>query len=654
MISPKTVQEVMEMARVEDVVQDYVSLKRRGVNMIGLCPFHNEKTPSFTVSPSKNIYKCFGCGQGGGPVQFLMEHERLSFPEAIKSLAKKYGIEIEEKEATPEQLAEQQKVDSLYLVNQYASEFYQDQLFQTDRGRNIALTYFKERGFRESTIREFGLGYAPNEWKALAEAAVQKGYQEDYLKELGLISEKGYDFFRDRVMFPIYNLSGKVLGFGGRILEKKAKSPKYINSRETEIYNKSKILYGAFQAKNGIRQEDECILVEGYTDVISLHQAGVKNVVASSGTSLTTGQIQLIKRYTQNIKILYDADAAGIKAALRGLDLVLEQDMNVKVVLLPEGEDPDSYVQNVGTSAFKKYLSEQAQDFIFFKTSLLLKESEADPVKKVNLVRSLEESIAKIPDPLKRSLYIKECARKLDVEEQLLVNEINKLVAKTFKKQISQKYQTEDRPSGSKLANDLGVQERAPAEPTRPEPTASGSDEYQERDIIRILIQFGGQIFDKQENLTVAEYLLGNLEDVLDDFEVPLHKEIIDICYQHISNGKVLNTTFFTNHEREKISRLAVDLISQPIEYSENWEKKWDIYLNTQKMPEENFSKDSQHALKRFRLKKIVRKCKENQELINQYGKSGEMEKMMLHMKVQQKLMDIRNELANELGTVVL
>lgn len=655
MILQKSIQEVFETAKIEEVVEEFVRLKRRGVNMIGLCPFHNEKTPSFTVSPSKNIFKCFGCGQGGGPVQFLMEHENLSFPEAIRYLAKKYGIELEETIASPEHLAEQQKLDSYYIINKFAAEFYQQQLFETDRGKNIALPYFKERGFREETIKNFGLGYAPKDWKALLEEAKKQQYNEDFLKELGLVSQKGFDFFRDRVMFPIYNLSGKVIAFGGRILEKKAKAPKYINSPETEIYNKSKILYGAYQAKNAIRKADECILVEGYTDVISLHQAGIENVVASSGTSLTTGQVQMIKRYTPNIKILYDGDPAGVKAALRGLDLVLEEDMNVKVVMLPEGEDPDSHVKNIGASDFKQYLDEQAQDFIFFKAGILMDEGKHDPVKKVALIRSVVESIARIPDPIKRSLYIKECARLVEVEEQLLISELNKVVGQRLRK-IKKERERNQLPPPDQGPDPFTVEKHPSISEKKKieKEEQSTGHEFQERDIIRILIHFGDQLFDKEENITVAAFILSNIEDVIEDFDHQLYQAIATDALKRLSEEQTLDVSYFTNHQDQQIRELAVDLLSTPYEYSENWEKKWDIYLNTQKMPDENFVRDSEHAIKRFRLKKIVRKCIENQEKIKSLGKAGDVQNMMLHMRLQQKLLDIRNELANELGTVVL
>ena len=357
MISEKTIQEVFAMARVDDVIQEYVNLKKRGVNFIGLCPFHDEKTPSFTVSPSKNIYKCFGCGKGGGPVQFLMEHDSLSYPEAIRQLAQRYNIAIEEDEnVDADQVAEQRRLEeSYFIINKFASEFYSKQLLETQNGKAIALSYFKERGFLMTTIEKFELGYSPEESKALTNKALQLQYKEDYLKDLGLTSQKGYDFFRHRVMFPIHNVSGKIVAFAGRTLSTQKSQPKYINSPETPIYNKRKTLYGLHLAKSAVRKVDNCLVVEGYTDVISLVQNGVENVVASSGTAFTREQVLLIKRYTDNVTFLYDGDAAGVKAALRGLDIVLENGMNVSLVLLPEGEDPDSYVQKLGNAAFEDF-----------------------------------------------------------------------------------------------------------------------------------------------------------------------------------------------------------------------------------------------------------------------------------------------------------
>jgi DNA primase len=655
MIKEKTVQEILETAKVEEVVQEFVNLKRRGSNLIGLCPFHSEKTPSFSVSPSKNIYKCFGCGRGGNAVQFLMEHENLTFPEALRYLAKKYGIEIEETEVSQEAIQERQRLDSFYIVNQFAKDFFQDNLFNTDKGRSVGLNYFKERGFREETIRKFGLGFAPDETDALMRKAQTEGYNIDLLKELGLATKYDRDFFRNRVMFAIHNLSGKVIGFGGRILVKDAKAPKYINTPETEVYTKSKVLYGAFFAKNAIRKEDECILVEGYTDVLSLHQAGIENVAASSGTSLTVEQIRLIKRYTPNVKIIYDGDYAGIKAALRGLDLVLEQDLNVKVVLLPQGEDPDSYLQKVGVSAFKEYITQSAQDFIMFKADLLLKDAAHDPVKKSQVIKDIVSSISRIPDPLKRSLYVKECARIVEVDEQILVNETNKIVGEDLRKRQHRKETAvgDVTPGNEELSigEEPSQKDVLLDKPAAPRLTG---DEFQEKDVARILITGGGEIFDKEEGITVAEHVLANIEDVLQDFDNKLYQKVAEETLQLLIEKRKVTPHFFIQHPDSEISRLAIDLVSSPYEYSENWEKMWDITLQTQKKPEENFTKDGDLALKQFKLRKIMRMCEKAKKQIEEYQNAGDFEQAVTYMKVKKKLDDMRNELAAELGAVVL
>lgn len=651
MITNKSVEEIIEAAKVEEIIQDFVSLKRRGANMMGLCPFHNEKTPSFVVSPAKNIYKCFGCGRAGGAVQFLMEHESFTFPEALRYIAKKYGIEIEETQASQEEIAARQHLDSLYLVNQFAQDFFENQLFNTDLGKSIGLSYFKKRGFREETIRKFGLGFTSDQRSGFTDVATKTGYSLESLKKLGLTTQYDRDFFRNRVMFTIHNLSGKPIAFAGRIMAKDTKAPKYINSPETEIYHKSKVLYGANFAKVAIRQQDECILVEGYTDVISLHQAGIENVVAASGTSLTTQQIRLIKRYTPNVKILFDGDFAGLKAALRGIDLILEQDLNVKVVLLPDGEDPDSYLQSVGTAAFKTYLQDAAQDFIFFKTNLLLKQVGNDPVKKTELIKDVVGSISKIPDPIKRSLYIKECARLVSVEEQLLINEINKVVSKQLTKHRASKDRGNlhrvDKQQAQLLSDTL-------EKPVPQQKKSRTGDEFQEKDIVRILVAGGGAIFDKEDNISVAEFIINNIEDVIADFDSQVYQRLAMLAQERLASGKQVTTEFYTQHPEPEIQQIAINLITSPYELSENWEKRYEITLQSQKSPELNFSEDSIQALKRFRLRKIVRMCSKNQEEIKKLTQSGDMEKLMVHMKVQQKLLNIRNDLAKELGTVVL
>ena len=654
MISEKSIQQVFEVAKTEEVIRDFVSLKRRGVNLIGLCPFHNEKTPSFTVSPAKNIYKCFGCGQAGNAVNFLMEHEQLSYPDAIRYLAKKYGIELDETVPSQEALEQRQLYASLFIVNEFARDFYQKQLFETDLGKSVGLSYFKSRGYTEETIRKFELGFAPPNKDKLTQTAIGKGYNKELLQRVKLTNSYGGDFFRDRVMFTIHNLSGKVVAFAGRILKKDVKAPKYVNSAETDIYHKSKVLYGTHLAKRAIRQEDSCIIVEGYTDVISLHQAGVENVVASSGTSLTIEQVGLIKRHTSNVIILYDGDLAGIKAALRGLDLVLAQGMNVKVVLLPEGEDPDSYIRSAGKDAFGQYVAEQAKDFIFFKTDLLIKEANNDPVKKAELIHNIVGSIAKIPDPIKRSVYVKECANLVGIQEQIIVNETNKLVARQFKKQQT-KRELEQRKSVSFPSEPTSSrQQPIPPTPVAKETSPARSETFQEKDLVRILISGGGHVFDESANLTVAQYILSNIQDVLDDFESELYQKVVADCDRLVKKGKKIGPTHFTNHPDPAISKLAVDLLSTPHEYSENWEKRWEIFLQTQKMPDENFFKDSQSALKRFLLKKVLRKCEQNMLLIKKYSAEGKDKKVVLHLKVQQKLNEMKGELSRELGTVIL
>ncbi|MEI6817690.1 MAG: DNA primase [Bacteroidota bacterium] len=519
MISKDTIAKIFETARIEEVVGEFVTLKKRGVNMLGRCPFHNEKTPSFTVSPAKGIYKCFGCGKAGNSVNFIMEHEHYTYPEALKYLAKKYNIDVEEDAQTSESIEADNAKESLYLISTYAASYFALNLHEQDEGKAIGLTYFRERGFSDATIEKFQLGYSLTEWGAFTEAALAKGYQVEYLEKTGLtiVAENGrqYDRFRGRVMFPIHNLSGRVIGFGGRIIKTDPKSPKYVNSPESDIYHKGNILYGAYQAKKSIIQTDNCYLVEGYTDVISMHQSGVENVVASSGTSLTIEQIRLISRYTKNVTVLYDSDPAGIKASLRGIDLILEEGLNVRVVLFPEGDDPDSYSKKVGAAELKEYINGHSVDFILFKTNLLLGETKGDPIKKAELIKDIISSIAKIPDPIFRSTYLKECSSLLGVDEKVLIAELNKLRRK------------------SKLAEDNEVLQPTEDEiPQVEQPRYNVvSTEPQERDLIRLLIAYGKQelelpnpdyhkptedeeVLEKQEEfmkITVAEFLTNEL-----------------------------------------------------------------------------------------------------------------------------------------------
>lgn len=539
------------------------------------------------------------------------------------------------------------------------------------------MSYFKNRGFTDETIEKWALGFAPKDKDAFTQHAKRTGYKESQLKDLGLTSRYGSDFFRDRAMFAIRSVSGKVIGFGGRIMSKNVKAPKYVNTPETEIYNKSKVLFGAYHAKRSIRKLDQCILVEGYTDVISLHQAGIENVVASSGTSLTVEQIRMIKCYTPNIKILYDGDTAGVKAALRGLDMVLEQDMNVKIVLLPEGEDPDSYLQAVGVKAFAQYISSQEKDFILLKSEMLLDETKGDPVKQAGMIKDIVSSIAKIPDPLKRSLYIKECAHLLKVDEQILMNETNKLVGYNIKKASEKRPAPKPRPtdktrSPSSSGSDFPTQDLYagietethsgmdfPADSSEPAPPFSkpkpvGNASYQERDIVRILITFGEQVFDKENNITVARFVLGNIEDVIDEFDNELYQQVVHESLQLTLDGLPVSQKHFIHHEDEDIRRLAIDVLQPPYEYSPNWEMMYDSPLRSQKPPEENFNNDSISAIFWFKIRKLDKLLQKNQQDLLAAQEEKDDAAIMKCLKIHQKLTAIRKEMAELLKAVVL
>jgi DNA primase len=644
MITQKTIQEVIESAKVEEVIEDFINLRRRGVNLIGLCPFHDEKTPSFTVSPSKNIYKCFGCGRGGDAITFIKDHEGFSYPEAIKYLARKYGIEIEEKIYSKEEQETIELKDSLYIVNEFAKDYYKDKLLNTDEGKSVGLSYFKSRGFREATIKKFNLGYSPNDRDGLTKAAVDAQYNIDHLRAVGLTTKNDRDFFWSRVMFSIHNLSGKVIAFAGRTLSTDKKTPKYINSPETEIYNKRKTLYAMYFAKPKIRKEDECILVEGYTDVISLHQSGIENVVASSGTSLTVDQIRLIKRYTNNVKVLYDGDPAGIKAAIRGLDLILEQDMNVRLVTLPEGEDPDSYLHAVGKEAFANYLNEKAKDFVLFKTDLLLSEAGQDPIRKAGVLKDIVASIALIPDALKRSLYVQQCASMMHLEETLLTAEVNKAIKGNLKKRRLEMNRQE---SGYNEDRFITEKKSSPQQPLS-EPLIQVN--YREKDIIRILLTLGDKLYDENKNITVAQYLLLNLGTIIDSFSDPLYLKIIKRVEEIINDGKTFKPSDLIHDEDEDIKQATIDFLSSPFSYAA-WEERG-VYLQTQKVPEENFIKDSYQAILRFKLEKIKGLLTEVRSTINQIDPSSEEYKIAI--KAMQQLLKERNNIADELNTVIL
>jgi DNA primase len=573
LIPKETVDKIIETSRIEEVVGDFVSLKRRGTSMIGLCPFHNERTPSFHVSVAKGIYKCFGCGQGGDSVRFIMEHEKATYPEALRYLANKYSIEVAEVENSPEEKAVNDRRESLYIVSGFAAKYFHEQMMETEEGKTIGLSYFKERGFRDDIIKKFELGYSPDVWDALTQQAVKEGYSLQFLEETGLTirkdNEKLYDRFRGRVMFPIHSFTGRIIGFGGRTLKTDKAVPKYVNSPESDIYHKSNVLYGLFFAKKAIRDEDNCYLVEGYADVLSVHQAGVENVVASSGTSLTIEQIRLIGRFTKNITILYDGDEAGIKASLRGLDMILEEGLNVKVVLFPDGHDPDSYVQKFGSSAFKTHIEQNKKDFILYKTGILLKDAGNDPIKRAGIIREVVESIAKIPDGIKASVFVRECSSLLQIEERVLISELNKIHLSKAKKDNSNYSapQPMEAPIEA-LAPSLGG--------------ISDGDDKQEKEIIRLLLNYGHELvqWDDITDTYIAPYIIANLADV--SFDNPLCNRILDEYKKALENGSLPSEQDFIKHADHEIADLAIAMVSSPYILSENWYAKRKIYVRNE------------------------------------------------------------------------
>lgn len=556
MLDQSTVDRIIEAARIQEVVSDYVTLRKRGVNMIGLCPFHNEKTPSFTVSPAKGIFKCFGCGKGGNAVHFIMEHEQISYYEALKFLARKYHIEFKEREFTPEEMAARNDRESMFLVNEYAQKYFSNTLHNRIEGKSIGLSYFRERAFRDDIIRKFQLGYALDLRDDFTQTAIRDGYNKEYLVKTGLTleNEQGQltDRFRGRVMFPVHTLSGKVVAFGGRIIRKDDKTAKYVNSPESEIYHKSNELYGIYFAKQAIVREDRCYLVEGYTDVISMHQTGIENVVASSGTSLTPGQIRLIHRFTDNVTIIYDGDPAGIKASLRGIDMLLEEGLNIRVLLLPDGDDPDSFARKTNAADFIEFVNKNSVDFMRFKTRLLIDDAGNDPVKRAALISDIVRSISIIPNQVIRGEYVKECSILLKTDEAMLYHEINKLKANAREKSVTPQTSTQT--------------QTIPTE--SPDVLSKSLFDNEEKNLLQLLIKYGHlQRFyldeEKKHLISVAEYVISDLE--MDDltFHNPLHQCMLNEYKQHCMQKNESAEKFFTFHPDSQISQLAIELLSE-------------------------------------------------------------------------------------------
>jgi DNA primase len=603
MISRSTIDRVFESARVEEVIGEFVQLKKAGSNFKGLSPFTDEKSPSFMVSPVKQIWKDFSTGKGGNAVSFLMEHEHYSYPEALKWLARKYNIEIEETEQTDEQKAQLNERESMFLVSNFAKEYFHDLMLNSLKGKAIGLSYFKERGFTDETIKKFDLGYCKDEWDNFTKAALDKGYDLKYLAATGLTivkEKKQFDRFKGRVMFPIHSMSGRILGFGGRILTSDKKAAKYLNSPESDIYHKSKILYGIYQAKKEIAKQDNCFLVEGYTDVISFNQSGVENVVASSGTALTADQIRLVSRLTKNITVLFDGDAAGIRASLRGIDLILEQGMNVKVVQFPDGEDPDSFAKSHSHSELKTYLEDTAQDFINFKVSLLLKDSKNDPIKKAGVIRDIVFSISKIPDGIQREVYVQECARIMDISERVLFSELAQMLSKERKSQAV-KSNTKSNFNSNVAPNQPPPEYFQQQEQSQMGVVKGGMMSSQpidqlsilEKEIIRILLLFGNETVDfiedvshfdeegketftkrKYQNVVSSEVYL-HLQDDETEFTNTIFQEIYTEMIHQLNQSQKLEVDAFINHKNPEISNTVTSILMDEEKHQlSNWESK--------------------------------------------------------------------------------
>jgi DNA primase len=676
MISQNTIQQILARLDIIDVVGSFVKLKKRGTNYLGLCPFHNEKTPSFTVSPTKEIYKCFGCGRSGNTVSFLMEHEKYSYVDALKWLAGRYNIAVEETFATNEQREQQQSADSLFIINAFARDFFAKSLFETEEGEDIGLSYFRERGFREDIIRKFQLGYSPEQRDAFTKEAMVKQFSSDLLLKSGLVVSRNdqlQDNYRGRVIFPVHNQSGKVLGFGARILRSNDKAPKYINTPENEIYVKSKILYGSFFARQAIDKADECLLVEGYTDVISLHQAGIENVVASGGTSLTADQLRLIRKYSNNLTIIYDGDSAGIKAALRGLDLALEEGLNVKLVLIPDKEDPDSYVNRIGAEAFSAFIQKNKKDFIFFQLDVALREAGTDSVRKAEVVNRVAETISKInkaEDFTRQQDYIKQCSEILKIDEGGLHTLVNKFIRDRI----------------SVLEKKLPFEEARHHEENARQGEQSEyddatfnllfKDELQEREVARILLEYGTRKWD--ESKLVSDYIF---EEMVDESLID-NKDVIKLlqAFKEVVQEDTAKATknYFIYNEDRSLSALAVSLLNSPYDESDRWrtefsqtsgyqqhlfEQSYENFMRTLahenekdlmrflKIDEDRTNEEVESAINYLKLRKIKRMLLENQVDLEKQHTPEEYK--MLH-QTHEHLKQIEIALTRKMGAVII
>ncbi|MES2774912.1 MAG: DNA primase [Bacteroidota bacterium] len=641
MITPETIQQITSRIDIIEVIGEFVKLKKRGANYLGNCPFHNEKTPSFTVSPSKEIYKCFGCGKSGSTISFIMEHEKLGYVEALKWLAAKYNVPVEETEVSPEFQQQRQLADSLFIINKFGQEYFTQQLFESEEGRSVALSYLKEkRGFTEETIRKFQLGYCLNTSDAFYKEAIARQYNKEYLKLSGLVNERDgrwWDNYRERIIFPIHNNTGKIIGFGARIIKANDKAPKYINTPENELYVKSKILYGIYFARQEMDKKNECLLVEGYTDVVSLSQAGVENVVASGGTSLTQDQLRLIKKYTPNLTIIYDGDAAGIKAALRGLDMALEEGLNVQLVLIPDGEDPDSYVQKIGKDAFNEFIQNNKKDFILFRLEVSLKEAGDDSRKKSELVNSIAESIARInkaEDFTKAQDYIRKCAALLKVDEGGMTNLVNKFIREKITK-AEGKQPDNTAPQFDENQPDTAFDDSV---------SLLIRNELQERAVLKSLLVYGHLAFDETQK--IADYIFAALDHF--HFENPLLERIADLYHGWYKAGIQPGDKTFLYHDDKEIAAMTVSLMEFPYELSYKWD---DLLPGMNILNRDTSLQDTIDSVNYFKLRNIKKMLDENQRELE---KAKDPNEQMRLISIHKDLKQIEREITGVLGTVIL
>lgn len=645
MIDQQTINQIFDTADIVEVISDFVTLKKSGANYKGLSPFTNEKTPSFMVSPAKGIFKDFSSGKGGNVVGFLMEHEKLSYPEALRYLASRYNISIEEKELSAEEIQHKNERESLMAVTAYAAGYFESQL-QTEEGKAVGHGYFRKRGFRDDILKKFQLGYSPEKRTAFTEEAGKNGYKKEYLVKTGLSIEGDqylFDRFAGRVIFPIHSLSGNVIGFGGRTLKTDKNLAKYLNSPESDIYHKSRVLYGLFQAKKPIVSAERCFLVEGYTDVISMHQAGIENVVASSGTALTTEQIRLIKRFTQNITILFDGDEAGIKASFRGIDMILEEGMNVKVVMLPAGEDPDSYAQSHSSSEFLEYIQSGERDFISFKTELLLADAQHDPIRRAQLITDIVRSVAVIPDGIMRSVFLKDSSLLLGVEEQVLYNEVNKI------RHRKQEQQWRREQSGPNYRQAQPVTE-LPRQPVVPGFVENVFSEVEEREIIYFLLKFGNRMLrmsdEENSEISVAHYIIREIQNDELEFTNLIYKQIFEDVKDLIEKGEEVAERYFIYHENPGVRELAVDIFTSRYELSKVWKRK-EAYVE---LPGENLGFEVPKTLLSYKMMVVEKALNQLRTNLEKTEKSKDLEALKQVIMRIQSLEGVKRDLSVGLG----